>query len=146
MKITDLKCAVIGSNPVVRITTDAGIDGYGQAETSKRYLKPHIMFYRDRIIGQDPRDVARVGQPGHGAFLPDGRYFPDWIRGIVPASDGVEEHPFRCAVWLAILCTLSAPGQPGYEGGTRISSQLIKITNILSSLQLLLCGFGMSDT
>ena len=60
MKITDLKCAVIGSNPVVRITTDAGIDGYGQAENSKRYLKPHIMFYRDRIIGQDPRDVERV--------------------------------------------------------------------------------------
>ncbi len=60
MKITDMKCAVIGSNPVVRITTDAGIDGYGQAENSKRYLKPHIMFYRDRIIGQDPRDVERV--------------------------------------------------------------------------------------
>jgi hypothetical protein len=32
MKITALKCAVIGSNPVVRIVTDAGIDGYGQIE------------------------------------------------------------------------------------------------------------------
>ena len=27
VKITDLKCAIIGSNPVVRITTDEGIDG-----------------------------------------------------------------------------------------------------------------------
>ena len=32
MKITDLKCAVIGDNPVVRITTDEGIDGIGAAE------------------------------------------------------------------------------------------------------------------
>ncbi|MBD03792.1 MAG: enolase [Gemmatimonadetes bacterium] len=74
MKITDLKCAVIGSNPVVRITTDAGIDGYGQAENSKRYLKPHIMFYRDRIIGQDPRDVERVmlGIRRLGSFKPWG--------------------------------------------------------------------------
>jgi L-alanine-DL-glutamate epimerase-like enolase superfamily enzyme len=60
MKITDLKCAIIGSNPVVRITTDAGIDGFGQAEKSKPYLKSHILFYRDRILGQDPTDVERV--------------------------------------------------------------------------------------
>ena len=60
MKITDLKCAVIGTNPVVRITTDEGIDGYAQAENSKSYLKPHVMFYRDFILGQDPRDVERV--------------------------------------------------------------------------------------
>ena len=45
MKITDLKCAVIGENPVIRITTDAGIDGYGEAENSKPYLKPHVLFY-----------------------------------------------------------------------------------------------------
>lgn len=60
MKITDLKCAVIGNNPVVRITTDEGIDGIGQAEASKPYLKPHILFYRDRILGEDPTDVERV--------------------------------------------------------------------------------------
>ena len=35
MKITDLKCAIIGGSPVVRITTDEGIDGLGQAETYK---------------------------------------------------------------------------------------------------------------
>jgi len=29
VKITDLKCAVIGDNPVIRVVTDEGIDGYG---------------------------------------------------------------------------------------------------------------------
>jgi L-alanine-DL-glutamate epimerase-like enolase superfamily enzyme len=60
MKITDLKCAVIGQYPVVRITTDEGIDGYGQAESPKPYLKPHVLFYRDFILGEDPTDVERV--------------------------------------------------------------------------------------
>jgi L-alanine-DL-glutamate epimerase-like enolase superfamily enzyme len=60
VKITDLKCAIIGHNPVVRITTDEGIDGYGQAESPKRYLKPHVLFYRDHILGKDPTDVERV--------------------------------------------------------------------------------------
>lgn len=60
MKITDLKCAIIGGSPVVRITTDEGIDGYGQAETPKSYLKPHVLFYKDLILGQDPTNVERV--------------------------------------------------------------------------------------
>ena len=60
MKITDLKVAVIGQNPVVRITTDEGIDGLGAAESPKHYLKPHILHYKDFIIGMDPRDVERV--------------------------------------------------------------------------------------
>jgi len=60
MKITDLKCAVIGQNPVVRITTDEGIDGYGEIESSKPYLKPHVLFYRDRILGEDPTNVESV--------------------------------------------------------------------------------------
>ncbi|MBC7237758.1 MAG: mandelate racemase/muconate lactonizing enzyme family protein, partial [Chloroflexi bacterium] len=60
MKITDLKCTVFGQNPVVRIVTDEGIDGYGEVEQSKYYLKPHIMFYREYILGEDPTDVERV--------------------------------------------------------------------------------------
>jgi len=60
MKITDLKCAVIGQNPVVRITTDEGIDGLGQAENSKPYLKPHVLFYKRFIVGEDPTNVERV--------------------------------------------------------------------------------------
>lgn len=60
MKITDLKCTVIGHNPVVRIVTDEGINGYGEVESYKPYLKPHIMFYKDMILGADPTDVERV--------------------------------------------------------------------------------------
>jgi L-alanine-DL-glutamate epimerase-like enolase superfamily enzyme len=74
MKITNLKCAIIGNNPVIRITTDEGIDGYGQAEFSKDYLKPHVLFYREYILGQDPTDVERVMSRIRrlGAFKPWG--------------------------------------------------------------------------
>jgi L-alanine-DL-glutamate epimerase-like enolase superfamily enzyme len=60
MRITDLKCTVLGQNPVIRITTDEGISGLGQAESSKSYLKPHVLFYRELILGEDPTDVERV--------------------------------------------------------------------------------------
>jgi len=60
MKITDLKCAIIGQNPTIRITTDEGIDGFGQAESSKPYLKPMVLFYKNWILDQDPTDVERV--------------------------------------------------------------------------------------
>jgi L-alanine-DL-glutamate epimerase-like enolase superfamily enzyme len=60
MKITDMKCAVIGNNPVVRLITDEGIDGYGQGESSKPYLKPFVMYFRDQLIGADPTDVERT--------------------------------------------------------------------------------------
>jgi len=74
MKITELKCAIIGQNPVVRIVTDEGICGYGEAEASKPYLKPHVMFYRDYILGKDPTDVERVmlGIRRLGSFKPWG--------------------------------------------------------------------------
>ena len=74
MKITDLKCAIIGQNPVVRITTDEGIEGYGAAETPKHYLKPHVLFYKDLILGFDPTDVERVMLEirRFGAFKPWG--------------------------------------------------------------------------
>jgi len=60
VKITDLKATVIGSNPVVRIVTDEGISGYGQAEASKPYLVPHILFYKNYLLGEDPTNVERV--------------------------------------------------------------------------------------
>ena len=60
MKITDLKCAIVGDSPVVRVTTDEGIDGLGQAEWAKPHLKPHVLYYREYILGQDPTDVERV--------------------------------------------------------------------------------------
>jgi len=60
IKITDIRCAIIGNSPVVRITTDQGISGYGQGETSKPYLKPYVLFYKDYLIGEDPTNVERV--------------------------------------------------------------------------------------
>ena len=60
MKITELKCAIIGQNPTVRIETDEGIYGYGQAEEPKTYLKPHVLFYKQWLIGEDPTNVERV--------------------------------------------------------------------------------------
>ena len=60
IKITDLRCAIIGRNPVIRIVTDQGVSGYGQAESSKAYLKPMVLFYKDYLVGEDPTDVERV--------------------------------------------------------------------------------------
>jgi L-alanine-DL-glutamate epimerase-like enolase superfamily enzyme len=74
MKITELKCALIGSHPIVRITTDANISGYGQVEAYKPYLKPQILFSRELIIGEDPTNVERVMLKirRQGAFKPWG--------------------------------------------------------------------------
>ena len=60
IKITDLKCAIIGRNPTVRIVTDQGISGYGQAESAKPYLKPMVLFYKRYLIGQDPTNVESI--------------------------------------------------------------------------------------
>jgi L-alanine-DL-glutamate epimerase-like enolase superfamily enzyme len=74
MKITDLKCAVIGDNPVIRIITDDGIDGYGEIENSKPYVKPQVLFYKQFIVGEDPTNVERVVSKIRrlGAFKPWG--------------------------------------------------------------------------
>ena len=74
MKITDLKCALLGQHPIVRIVTDEGIDGFGQVEFYKPYLKPHVLFYRDALIGEDPTNVERVMLKirRFGAFKPWG--------------------------------------------------------------------------
>jgi L-alanine-DL-glutamate epimerase-like enolase superfamily enzyme len=74
MKITDLKCAVIGQNPVVRVVTDEGISGYAQAENSKTYLKPHVLYYRQAILGADPTNVegAMLKIRRMGSFKPWG--------------------------------------------------------------------------
>ena len=59
IKITDIRCAIIANSAVVRITTDQGITGYAQGETSKPYLKPFVLFYKDYLIGEDPTNVER---------------------------------------------------------------------------------------
>ena len=59
IRITDIKVAVLANYPIVRVTTDVGIDGYGQVENTKPYLKPHILFYKDYLVGEDPTNVER---------------------------------------------------------------------------------------
>src|SRR5579883_1957840 len=60
IKITDVRCAVIGRNPVIRIVTDQGVSGYAQGESAKPYLKPLVEHYKSWLIGQDPTDVGRI--------------------------------------------------------------------------------------
>src|SRR5215216_2078160 len=74
MKITDLKCTVLGQTPVVRITTDEGISGLGPVESYKPYLGPHVGFYKQMIVGEDPTNVEQVmrGIRNMGAFKPWG--------------------------------------------------------------------------
>jgi len=60
VKITDLKCALLGDNPVIRIVTDEGIDGYGEIEATKPYAVSHVLFFRDSLLGEDPTNVERV--------------------------------------------------------------------------------------
>ena len=74
MKIIDLKCAIIGKSPVIRIVTDEGISGFGQTEWAKSYLKPFVLFYKPLIIGEDPTNVEKVMSKIRrlGAFKPYG--------------------------------------------------------------------------
>ena len=62
MKITDVKVAVIGDHPVVRVITDEGIDGIGGVESPRNqtFFKPQIEYYKNLILGLDPTDVERV--------------------------------------------------------------------------------------
>ena len=74
MKITDIRCALIGQYPIVRILTDAGIDGLGPVEHTKPYIVPHVLYLRDALLGEDPTNVERVMLKirQRGAFKPWG--------------------------------------------------------------------------
>jgi L-alanine-DL-glutamate epimerase-like enolase superfamily enzyme len=74
VKITEVRCAVLGNNPIVRIVTDEGIDGFGQIESSKPYVKPHVLHLGEFLIGSDPTDVERAMLKirQRGAFKPWG--------------------------------------------------------------------------
>ena len=74
MKIVDLKCAVLGRNPIVRLVTDEGIDGFAAIESYKPDQKPHVLAFRDALIGKDPTNVERVMLTirQRGAFKPWG--------------------------------------------------------------------------
>ena len=75
MKITDVKSAIIGSNIVIRVVTDKGIDGYGEVEEGKDFVKPLVSYYKDLILGCDPTNVEFVMRRIRraGAFKPWGK-------------------------------------------------------------------------
>ena len=74
MKITDLRCAVIGRHPIVRIVTDEGLYGLGEVEFTKTYLKPWVLHFKEALIGEDPTDVERcmLKIRQRGSFKPYG--------------------------------------------------------------------------
>jgi L-alanine-DL-glutamate epimerase-like enolase superfamily enzyme len=74
MKIVDLRCALIGKHPIVRIVTDENIHGLGEVEFTKPYLKPFVLHFRDALIGEDPTDVERcmLKIRQRGSFKPYG--------------------------------------------------------------------------
>jgi L-alanine-DL-glutamate epimerase-like enolase superfamily enzyme len=74
IRITDLKCALIGNHPILRITTDQGLSGFGQVEYNKPFLKPFVLYLREALLGEDPTDVERIMQKirNRGAFKPYG--------------------------------------------------------------------------
>jgi L-alanine-DL-glutamate epimerase-like enolase superfamily enzyme len=62
VKVTDVKCMIVRGLfewPLVRIETDAGIAGIGEAYHG-RGVKDVIMGLRSVIIGEDPLDVDRL--------------------------------------------------------------------------------------
>ncbi|MEM3019141.1 MAG: mandelate racemase/muconate lactonizing enzyme family protein, partial [Candidatus Bathyarchaeia archaeon] len=70
MKIIDLKATIIERIPIIRIDTDEGIYGYGEAHCPKH----HVLDLKPFIIGQDPRNVEKVMLRirHRGAFKPWG--------------------------------------------------------------------------
>src|ERR1039457_2358157 len=84
IKITDLRCAFIGRTPVVRIVTDQGISGYGQAEPTKAYFNAMVVCVKDLILGEDPAAVERVVLKIRrlGAFRPWGSAVSAIVVGL----------------------------------------------------------------
>lgn len=74
MKITRIACALLGNSPVVRVVTDAGLDGFGQVESSRPFVATTIPMVAAELIGEDPTDVERcmVKIRRLGAFKPWG--------------------------------------------------------------------------
>jgi L-alanine-DL-glutamate epimerase-like enolase superfamily enzyme len=105
MKIADIKCAVIASSPVIRITTDEGFTGWSQIETPKPYLQPIVLQLKSWLVGQDPLNVERVMRRirVRGGFKPWGAAVSAieialWhIAGQRPACQSIACLAARCA-------------------------------------------------
>jgi L-alanine-DL-glutamate epimerase-like enolase superfamily enzyme len=109
MKIVDLRCAVIGRHPIVRIVTDENIHGLGEVEFTKPYIKPWVLHFREALIGEDPTDVERVMLKirQRGSFKPYGAAvsaIEHALWDIAGKAANVPTYKFviRCAATMAI--------------------------------------------
>jgi galactonate dehydratase len=62
VKITDIKAMQIRSiagNCLVKVTTDAGLVGYGEAGVSGPMARARIAQFRQHLVGQDPLSIER---------------------------------------------------------------------------------------
>src|SRR5436190_11488137 len=61
-KITDVKAmqvANIAGNCLIRIDTDAGLTGYGEAGVSGPMARARIAQFKPMLVGQDPLSIER---------------------------------------------------------------------------------------
>jgi L-alanine-DL-glutamate epimerase-like enolase superfamily enzyme len=74
MKITDIKCAMIGRNLIIRIVSDEGVSGYGAVESFKPSLKSQVLALKEGLLGMDPTTVERCVRKirPRGGFKPFG--------------------------------------------------------------------------
>ena len=68
MKITGVRGTDLGGHPLIRVLTDAGIDGYSEVESNKPWVLPMLPFFGERLSGADPtlvestiRRIRRLG-------------------------------------------------------------------------------------
>jgi hypothetical protein len=86
MKIVDLKCALIGGHPIIRIATDEGTSGYAQIEHHKAFIKPLVLWHD--IIEGLPSPTVKNGmievwdRPGMGFEL-----IPERARAYLAGDD-----------------------------------------------------------
>ena len=65
MKITDLRCAVIGKHPIVRVVTDEGIHGWGEAYSQYDRDRPVVAQLEalgPYVVGRSPFDIKHFTQ------------------------------------------------------------------------------------
>lgn len=103
MKITDVEIIQALHWPFVRIHTDGGISGIGEASLQQKELavRAEVMAYRDFLIGQNPFEIERIWNALHRRTV--------WSGGPVTmtAISGIEQ-----ALW---DIKGKAAGMPVYE-------------------------------
>ncbi len=58
LKITDMRVAVVGNRPILRLDTNQGISGLGEVRDGAS--KTYALILKSRILGENPCDVDRI--------------------------------------------------------------------------------------